>query len=176
MAESTGIPSPGDQPLVVQRVLASRESWGIAEGETVDWVCLQAAQALRPYLRTSTSTGRPILLALERGAMVRDGDLLHRNGSLLVAARVAYPPAVEITLPPLEGTPLLLAALRLAHFLGNHHHQLRILPDARVRVPTEDADSLVHTLQQGPVPGLTVRVVEGSADDPPPNPQAHHHG
>lgn len=159
----------------LDRVLASGGDWQAGPEERIEQIRLTAAEAARPYRRLATSAGREVLLALERGQVLRDGDLLYRGNGLLLVAAIDYPPVVEITLPPWSGERLLVAALRLAHFIGNQHFPLRVLPDGRMRVPVEHPASLVELLQRGPVPEAECRIREGEAGDPLPNPHAHHH-
>lgn len=161
--------------MELRGVLASAGSWSPRPGERVDLLRLTVAEAIRPRGRWQTSDGREIVLSLPRGTRLHDGDLLFRGEGFAIAVLVEYPAVVEVRLPDLPIEDLLVAAMDFAHFVGNRHLPLRVLPGGVVRIPADNTEIILRLLEGYPLP-LTLRVVPGEREDPLPNPEAHLHG
>ena len=73
-------------------------------------------------LRTTTTTGEEVGLVLERGTVLRDGDLLASNDGVILRVIAAEERLCEATVDD----PLLLA--RIAWHLGNRHALVEIAP------------------------------------------------
>jgi urease accessory protein len=81
---------------------------------------LPLEKRIRSRLRANLDDGREAGLFLERGQVLRDGDLLASADGLVVQVRAAAEPVSEVACPD----PLLLA--RACYHLGNRHVALQI--------------------------------------------------
>lgn len=89
-----------------------------AEPETS--LTLPLEKRSRSRLRATLDDGREAGLFLERGQVLREGDLLASADGLVVQVRAAAEPVSEVACPD----PLLLA--RACYHLGNRHVALQI--------------------------------------------------
>ena len=81
---------------------------------------LPLEKRIRSRLRAALDDGREAGVFLERGQVLRDGDLLASADGLVVQVRAAAEPVSEVICPD----PLLLA--RACYHLGNRHVALQI--------------------------------------------------
>jgi urease accessory protein len=94
----------------------------VAGGEPVATLTLPLEKRLRSRLRVTLDDGTPAGVFLERGQVLRDGDLLGSADGLVVEVRAAEEPVSEVAC----ADPLLLA--RACYHLGNRHVPLQIGP------------------------------------------------
>jgi urease accessory protein len=92
----------------------------------IDQVALDAVEAQRSRLRKRTAGGLDVAIALDRGAQLRDGDILgwDEAGQTAVVARIDLRDVLVIDLSTLLGEPvetLLSRCLEVGHALGNQH-------------------------------------------------------
>ena len=125
------------------------------------------AKRTRSRQRVRLDDGREAGLFLERGAILRGGDLLRAEEGIVVEVRAALEKVSSITCPD----PLQLA--RLCYHLGNRHVELEITP-ARIRYPHDHViDAMVTALghevsvEEAPFEPETGAYGEG---------HGHHHG
>ena len=149
----------------------------VQDAQNCEILTLTREEARRGYGKFSTREGTEIFLSLPRNHELAAGDVVYCQDGRAIQVVIQYPPAVEMTFFPLESVQdantRLSAIWSLAHFIGNQHFPLRVVGPGHVRIPINNPDRLLKLLQRFAVPDMTVRVVEGQADDPLPNPQAH---
>lgn len=105
----------------------------------VDWLELDQRDAQKNRLRTRSSRGRDLALCLDRGRILRDGDILlwDESSRRAVAARIHLCEVMALSLAGLAGRPadeLMESCVRLGHALGNQHWPA-IIRDSTVYVP-----------------------------------------
>jgi urease accessory protein len=76
---------------------------------------------------TEDSQGRTLGVFLQRGSVVRGGDVLVAEDGSLIKVIATPQPVLVVRTCPEHGTPLDL--LRAAYHLGNRHVQLEVQPD-----------------------------------------------
>lgn len=91
-------------------------------GEAGATLTLPLAQRVRARLRAKLDDGREIGVFLDRGPIMRDGDLLQCEDGTVVAVQAAEEPVSVAK----TDDPHLLA--RVCYHLGNRHTPLQILP------------------------------------------------
>lgn len=89
-------------------------------GKPLASLTLPLEKRIRSRLRAVLDDGREVGLFLERGQVLRDGDLLASADGLVVRVRAAPEPVSEVAC----ADPLLLA--RACYHLGNRHVALQI--------------------------------------------------
>ena len=106
------------------------KSTGIDTSEILDNLILPYELRIRGRLRATTETNVDVGLFLDRGPVLRDGDLLQARTGEIVRIRAAEEQVVTARIK--SGQPL----ARLCYHLGNRHvkvqvgpRSLRILPD-----------------------------------------------
>lgn len=92
----------------------------VGQGEPVTTLTLPLDKRTRSRLRVTLDDGRPAGVFLERGQVLRDGDLLSDEQGVVVQVRSAAEPLSEVRC----SDPLLLA--RACYHLGNRHVALEI--------------------------------------------------
>lgn len=92
----------------------------VGEGEPVTTLTLPLEKRTRSRLRVTLDDGRPAGVFLDRGQVLRDGDLLTDGQGIVVQVRSASEPLSEVRCDD----PLLLA--RACYHLGNRHVALQI--------------------------------------------------
>ncbi len=105
----------------------------------VDVLRLDQAEAQRSRLRKRTEGGTDVAIALERGAQLRDGDVLgwDEASRTAVVARVDLADVMVMDLSALLEGPaeiLLARSVEVGHALGNQHWPA-LVKGARVYVP-----------------------------------------
>jgi urease accessory protein len=116
------------------------ESWRSRLADArVDVLRLDQAQAQKSRLRLATEGGTDVAIALDRGVLVRDGDVLAWNGAdrAAVVARVELSDVLVIDLSGLSAVPADVAmatCVGLGHALGNQHWPA-VIEGTRVYVP-----------------------------------------
>ena len=114
---------------IVEKVLGNSAEpvWAERLKDAVtDELELSQWDAQKNRLRKETTGGRSVAVALERGAFLRDGDILYWDGEkrLAVVCRIRLCPVMVVDTAGLEALPreeALSAAVRLGHALGNQH-------------------------------------------------------
>ncbi|MBT8428607.1 MAG: urease accessory protein UreE [Gammaproteobacteria bacterium] len=92
----------------------------VDHGEASTTLTLPLEKRIRSRLRVTLDDGAEAGVFLERGQVLRDGDLLGSAEGLIVQVRAAAEPVSEVRC----GDPLLLA--RACYHLGNRHMPLQI--------------------------------------------------
>ena len=92
----------------------------LALGSPSDILSLPYDERRKSRLKARTESGCEVAISLERGGMLRDGDLLAADSGEIVLVRAA----VEIVSDATSPTPVLL--LRAAYHLGSRHVPLQI--------------------------------------------------
>ncbi|MCL8209432.1 MAG: urease accessory protein UreE [Actinomycetia bacterium] len=157
--------------------MAAAGQWEPRSAVGLEVLRLTREEALRPFGRFCTDRGTVVQLALPRGMVLNDGDLLWRDAERVIAVAVALPAVVRITVPAtLPPTARLIRAMELAHFLGNQHLAVRVDAEGRLRVPVAAPEALVAWLRQSGFGDVDAAVVPGEPADPLPNPHAHQGG
>ncbi len=100
----------------------------VREGDPATTLTLPLERRIRSRQRVVLDNGAEAGVFLERGQMLRDGDLLGSEDGLVVRVRAAAEPVSEVRC----ADPLLLA--RACYHLGNRHVPLQI-GDRLVRYP-----------------------------------------
>ncbi|MGH8900949.1 MAG: urease accessory protein UreE [Egibacteraceae bacterium] len=133
------------------------------------WLSCQAAQ--RGRMRVTTDAGTELGIALRRGSVLRDGDVLRLDEHQIVA--VAVQPVAELAIrpaPSLEARERFAVGVRLGHVLGNQHWSIRLEGD-QVFVPVTVDHTVMETVMAAyGLDGLerefvTVDPGEGTAGD-----------
>jgi len=106
--------------------MADGEWPGRLSRSRVDVLHLDQAEAQRSRLRKRTDGGAEVIVSLERGTVLRDGDVLgwdeRRQAALIV--RVEFGDVLIIDLGALLGKPaeiLMARCVEVGHALGNQH-------------------------------------------------------
>lgn len=137
---------------------------------------------IRGRLRATTETGLDVGLFLERGPVLRDGDLLQAKTGEIIRIRAAEEPVVTARID--GGLPL----ARLCYHLGNRHVTLAIGEDEQgsyVRFPPDHvleelaerlgATVRHHTATFDPEPGAYTQAGHGHGHTHA-HGHDHHHG
>ena len=103
--------------------LIQRVNHPVDSSEIHDSLTLPYELRIRGRLRATTDTNQDIGLFLDRGPVLRDGDLLLAKTGEIVRIRAAEETVVTARLP--QGMPL----ARLCYHLGNRHVSLAIGSD-----------------------------------------------
>jgi len=119
-------------------------------GAVIDVLALDAAEAHRTRLRKRTAGGTDVAIALERGAQLRDGDVLDWDEAkqAAVVVRVDLPDVMIVDLSALLGDPaqtLLARSVEIGHALGNQHWPA-LVKGAQVIVPMTVAPDVMATV------------------------------
>ncbi|HWG61352.1 MAG TPA: hypothetical protein VG253_06530 [Streptosporangiaceae bacterium] len=110
----------------------------LAEAQ-VDLLHLDQAEAQKSRLRKKTARGVEVALSLDRGTMLRDGDILAWDGvrRAAIVARVNLKDVLVVDLSALLDAPRevsLARCVELGHALGNQHWAA-VVKGTRVYVP-----------------------------------------
>ena len=119
----------GQPAEVITEVLGnvSEPAWATRlDGATVDLFELDQWAAQRSRIRRATQHGRDLAVSLERGARLRDGDVLRWDEAArrAVIARIHLDEVMVLDLTPVLDRPVedvARAMLELGHALGNQH-------------------------------------------------------
>lgn len=126
-------------------------SWAArVRGARIDVLVVTAAEAQRARLRRRTAGGTDIAIALERGAALRDGDVLgwDEASQTAIVVRVDLPDVMVVDLSPLLDGPartLLARSVELGHALGNQHWPA-VIKGTRVYVAVTVAPRVIATV------------------------------
>ncbi|WP_206518034.1 urease accessory protein UreE [Rhodococcus sp. X156] len=135
-------PAHPTQPLRVEAILGntSDESWQRQlASATVDVLALDQWEAQKSRLRRTTEDGQEVTLSLERGAQLRDGDVLawDEPSATAVVARIDLKDVLEVDLAGVLGQApetVVQTCLELGHALGNQHWPA-VVKGTKVYVP-----------------------------------------
>lgn len=146
--------------LELTKRLSEQEAAGIDSSEILDNLILPYELRIRGRLRATTETKVDVGLFLDRGPVLRDGDLLQAKTGEIVRIRAAEEQVVTARIE--NGQPL----ARLCYHLGNRHVTLAIGMDdkgAYVRITPDHvleelaerlgATLIHHTAPFDPEPG-----------------------
>ncbi|QSP94835.1 urease accessory protein UreE [Marinobacter salinisoli] len=160
----------------------------VDSSEIHDSLILPYELRIRGRLRATTVTNLDVGLFLERGQVLRDGDLLQAKTGEIIRIRAAEEPVVTARIE--AGLPL----ARLCYHLGNRHVTLAIGHDDKggwVRFPPDHvleelaerlgAKLTHHTAQFDPEPGAYAQAGQGhshghSQGHSHSHSHGHHHG
>lgn len=128
--------------VLVEKVLgnAGDAEWGARLAQaTVEPLALDHWEAQKNRFRKKTASGREVAVSLDRGAFLRDGDVLlwDADNSTAVVARISLREVMVIHLDGLAGQDPVVAmraCIELGHALGNQHWPA-LVKDSRVFVP-----------------------------------------
>jgi len=119
-----------------------------APSVSLDWDVRQKSR-----FQVEDSTGRVLSVFLQRGHVVRGGDVLVADDGSLVRVEAAPQALLRITTCPQHGTPFDLT--RAAYHLGNRHvpielkpDYLQIEPDAVLADMLRSMHLIVHTVDE----------------------------
>ncbi|WP_417521766.1 urease accessory protein UreE [Marinobacter sp.] len=148
--------------------------------EILDNLTLPYELRIRGRLRATTETSQDVGLFLDRGPVLRDGDLLQAKTGEVIRVRAAEEPVVTARIN--GGLPL----ARLCYHLGNRHVSLAIGEDelgSWIRFPPDHvleelaerlgAVLVRHTAPFDPEPGAYAQA--GKADGGHSHSHGHHH-
>lgn len=148
--------------------------------EILDNLTLPYELRMRGRLRATTETSQDVGLFLDRGPVLRDGDLLQAKTGEVIRVRAAEEPVVTARIH--GGLPL----ARLCYHLGNRHVSLAIGEDelgSWIRFPPDHvleelaerlgAVLVRHTAPFDPEPGAYAQA--GKADGGHSHSHGHHH-
>jgi len=136
----------------------------VSHGDPLTTLTLPLEQRVRSRLRVTLDDGRPAGVFLERGQILRDGDLLADAEGAVVLVRSAAEPLSEVRCDD----PLSLA--RACYHLGNRHVALQIENGALRYQHDHVLDEMLRGL------GLQPRPVELPFEPEPGAYGAHGHG
>jgi urease accessory protein len=120
---------PDTAPLRVTAVLGNMndDDWSAKlAASRIEVLCLDAAEAQRSRLRKRTEGGTDVALGLERGAQLRDGDVLQwdEKAQTALVASVDLGDVMVIDLSTLLDEPaltLLSRCVEVGHAVGSQH-------------------------------------------------------
>lgn len=123
----------------------------------VERVELTHLDAQKSRLRATSDRGTELGINLERGTVLRDGDVLYRDSERgrMIVVRLKAEEVLRITiLPTASDGELIDVAVRLGHLLGNQHWPVKM--DGRtVYVPVSVDKRVVETvLKTYDLPGI----------------------
>ena len=128
--------------VLIEKVLgniADREWVARLAAATVEPLALDHWEAQKNRFRKKTASGTEVAVSLDRGAFLRDGDVLiwDENTARAVVARISLRDVMVIHLDALAALSPEIAArtcVELGHALGNQHWPA-LVKDTRVFVP-----------------------------------------
>lgn len=128
--------------VLVEKVLgnAADPEWAARLATAnVESLGLDHWEAQKNRFRKKTASGREVAVSLDRGAFLRDGDVLlwDDDGRTAVVARISLREVMVIHLDQLSGQDPVVAmraCIELGHALGNQHWPA-LVKDTRVFVP-----------------------------------------
>jgi urease accessory protein len=121
--------------LVIETLPAQEAAKGPIEYIRLDW-----GERVKHRQKCRTEEGTELALALERGTVLADGDILYNTQELTVV--VSALPQQLIIIRPKD----VYEACRIAHQLGNWHRSVQLLEDGTILL--EDDDPIRNWLQQ----------------------------
>lgn len=118
----------------------------------VDVLRLDQAESQRSRLRKRTESGTDVAIALERGAQLRDGDVLawDKASQTAVVARVDLGDVLVIDLSSLLNEPaetMLSRCVQVGHALGNQHWPA-VVKASQVYVPVTVGQEVMDAVMQ----------------------------
>ncbi|RBW48609.1 urease accessory protein UreE [Marinobacter sp. F3R11] len=154
----------------------------VETAEIFDNLTLPYELRMRGRLRTTTETSKDVGLFLDRGPVLRDGDLLQAKTGEIIRIRAAEEPVVTAYIE--AGLPL----ARLCYHLGNRHVSLAIGENEQggwVRFPPDHvleelaehlgAEVVHHTATFDPEPGAYAQVGQAGNGHDHSHSHGHHH-
>ena len=155
--------------ILIEKVLGNvgDPEWAtrLATG-TVEPLPLDHWEAQKNRFRKKTSSGREVAVSLDRGAFLRDGDVLLWDGpaARAVVARISLRDVMIIHLDPLASQDPEIAmrtCLELGHALGNQHWPA-LVKGTRVFVPlTVDHNVMASVMKTHRFEGIRYEFVPG---------------
>lgn len=135
-------------------------------GATVETLDLDHWEAQKNRFRKKTSAGTEIAVSLDRGAFMRDGDIMLWDAKVgrAVVARISLRDVMVVHLDGLQGLPPAVAmrtCVELGHALGNQHWPALMKGD-RVYVPlTVDRRVMESVMRTHRFEGIRCEFVAG---------------
>jgi urease accessory protein len=133
----------------------------------VDVVRVGGTDAQKSRLKTKTSDGTDVVISLDRGTRLRDGDVLHWDAPsrTAVVARVDLGQVMVIDLSGLAARPVseaLSEGVALGHALGNQHWPA-VVKGLKVYVPLAIAREVMTSMMKThDFPGITYGFAPGA--------------
>jgi urease accessory protein len=128
-----------------------------ADGAASEVLALPYDQRKKSRLLARTQSGQEVAIVLERGSMLRDGDLLAAEGGVVLRVTAAPESVSQVV----SGDALLLA--RAAYHLGNRHVPLQIEAGELRYQHDHVLDGMVRELGLGVSVGMAGFQPEGGA-------------
>ena len=128
--------------LELTKRLSEQEAAGIDSSEILDNLILPSELRIRGRLRATTETKVDVGLFLDRGPVLRDGDLLQARTGEIVRIRAAEEQVVTARIE--NGQPL----ARLCYHLGNRHVTLAIGMDDKGAYVRKTPDHVLEELAE----------------------------
>lgn len=98
-------------------------------GERLERIRLNTWEAQKSRLRAQTDRGTPVAISLQRGEMLRHGDLLawDRETGRMIIVELEERQVLVVRIQPVED-PVAMAgvAVKLGHILGNQHWPVKL--------------------------------------------------
>lgn len=151
--------------LVIETVLGNVQTDPALSAEYRQWqttgiverVELTALDAQKSRLRATSDRGTELGINLERGTVLKDGDVLYRDSGKvwMILVRLKPEEVLRITiLPTASDAELINVAVRLGHLLGNQHWPVKMV-GRTVYVPVSVDKKVVETvLKTYDLPGI----------------------
>jgi len=155
--------------IIVERVAGNTkdDEWAARlAGATVETLALDHWEAQKNRFRKKTASGREIAVSLDRGAFLRDGDILLWDDATrcAVVARISLRDVMIIHLDALiaqGGEIATRTCIELGHALGNQHWPA-LVKDSRVFVPlTVDRKVMASVMNTHRFEGIRYEFVPG---------------
>lgn len=151
--------------LVVEKVLGNVQTDPSLSAEHQEWrragnvevVELTPLEAQKIRQRTISNKGSRLGINLDRGTVLRDGDVLYRDSceARMILVHLKPEGVLRITLlPTVSEAELIDFAVRLGHMLGNQHWPVKI-DDRTIYVPVSVDKRVMETvLKTYNLPGI----------------------
>ena len=112
----------------------------VPDADSLERLVLSRAEMQKARLRRRASRGTDVMISLETGARLHNGDVLAGDGGRRVLVEQSPERVIAVTLPPEAG-----AAALLGHIIGNRHRPISI-EGRTLRFPIQ-ADSELETFE-----------------------------
>lgn len=130
--------------MLIRRLAANDPASGrvVQSAGLLPWPVLSLPFSLRQKsrLRSELPDGTPVAILLERGLLLRHGDVLEAEDGFRVQIHAAFEPVSEVRAHQIQDL------LRAAYHLGNRHVELQVGPDVLRYLRDHVLDDMVRGL------------------------------
>lgn len=144
----------------------------------IDRVFITAFDASKPRLRCVSEAGSDVAIELTRGSFLRDGAVIHDDGTRIVIVERIPEPALLVRVDPtLDRASTVEHVAHIAHAFGNQHVPIEIV-DGEIRVPITTSEEIAReTVERLALPGanIAVSLVKLGCQQPLSGPGGHSH-